>query len=55
VNGNHVVIVKKIEEVNGLLKWTFERQPTKKRLNVSKNVISKFFCVQDPFKKYDEQ
>ncbi len=52
MNGNHVVIVKKIEEVNGLWKRTFERQPTKKRLNVSSNVISKFFsCCQQSFLK----
>ncbi len=49
MDGNHVVIVKKIEEVNGLWKGTFQRQPTKKRFNVSNNVISKFFVVKDPF------
>jgi hypothetical protein len=35
VDANHALIVKKIEEeVNGSMKGTFEKQPTKKRPNV---------------------
>ncbi len=51
-DANHVVIVKKIDEkVNGLIKKTFERQPTKKR----PNAIYTFFVVKDLAKKDDEQ
>jgi hypothetical protein len=50
-NANHVVIVKKNDKkVNGLIRRTFERQPTKKR----PNAIYKFFVVKDPFKKDDD-
>jgi hypothetical protein len=35
VDGNHVIIVKKIEEeLNGLIKGTIEKQLAKKRPNV---------------------
>jgi hypothetical protein len=46
VDANHALIVKKIvEEINGPMKGTFEKQPTKKRPNMSRNVISKFFLL----------
>ncbi len=53
---DHVLIVKIFEEeINGPIKETFEKQPTKKRPNVSNNVISKFFIIKDHFKNYDVQ
>jgi hypothetical protein len=56
VDGNHVMIVKKIElELNGLIKRTLEKQLTKKRPNVSDNAISFFFIIKDPFFKNDVQ
>jgi hypothetical protein len=56
VDPNHALIVKKIkEEINGSIKGNFEKQPTKKRPNVLRSVISKLFVVKDPFKKDDEQ
>jgi hypothetical protein len=56
VDGNHAIIVKKIEEeLNGLIKGTLENQLTKKRPNVSNNAISNFFTIKDPFFKNDVQ
>jgi hypothetical protein len=37
------------------MKGIFEKQSKKKRPNVLRSVISKFFVVKDPFKKDDEQ
>jgi hypothetical protein len=54
VDANHGSIAKIFQgEVNNLLKGKEERQPSKKRSNVSRNVISNFFVVKDPFKKDD--
>jgi hypothetical protein len=51
----HVIIIKKIvEKVNGPIKGTFEKKPMDKRPNVLGNAISKFFIVEDIFKKDDE-
>jgi hypothetical protein len=55
VDANHVLIVNNFEEVNGPIRGSLEKQPTKKRPNVSRNEISKFFVVKDPFKNDDEQ
>jgi hypothetical protein len=46
---------KNFEEVNGPIIFCFERQPTKRRLNVSSSTISKFFAIKNPFKNDDEQ
>jgi hypothetical protein len=51
IDVDHVVLVKRFEEVNSPLINVFERQPTKKRPNVSNFEISKFFGAKDPFKK----
>jgi hypothetical protein len=42
VNSNHFNVLRKFEEVNYLLKEK-ERQPSKKRPNISSNSISSFF------------
>lgn len=43
------------EEVNDVIKGPLDRQPTKKRQNVARNVISKKKkSIKDPFKKDDE-
>jgi hypothetical protein len=42
-------------EVNGPIKIVFEKQPTKKRPNVSSNATFKFFAIKNPFKNDDEQ
>jgi hypothetical protein len=56
VDANHALIVQKFEEeINGSMKGIFEKQPTNKRPNVLKSLISKFVVVKDPFKKDDEQ
>jgi hypothetical protein len=53
VDANHALIVKKIvEEINGPMKGTFEKQPTKKRPNMSRNVISKFFLLSKILQSY---
>jgi hypothetical protein len=51
VDCDHVIIVKKLEEeVNALVvRGPFERQLAKIKINISKNVISKFFFVKDLF------
>jgi wobble nucleotide-excising tRNase len=54
VDVDHGSIAKIFEgEVNSLLRGKKERQPSKKRSNVFRNVISNFFVVKDPFKKDD--
>jgi hypothetical protein len=51
VDGDHVVIVKKIEEIiNALIKATFENNQ-KKVLNVSRNEIFKVLFYQRSFFK----
>jgi hypothetical protein len=47
--------VNNFEEVNGPIEGSLEKQPTKKRRNVSCNERSKFLVVKDPFKNDDEQ
>jgi hypothetical protein len=52
VDANHAILVKIFEEeVNFPLKNILEKQPTKKRPNVSNFKISEFFGAKDPFKK----
>jgi len=53
VNVDHSNVLKKIErEVNFLLREE-EKQPSKKRSNISFNSISSFFFAREPFKKED--
>jgi len=53
VDADHVVLEKRFEEkVNFPLRNILEKQPTKKRPNVSNFEISKFFGAKDHFKKY---
>jgi len=52
VDVDHVVLVKRFKDMNSPLINVFERQPTKKRPNVSNFEILKFFGAKDPFKKY---
>jgi hypothetical protein len=48
----HVLIIKKIEEeVNGLIRGFFERQPTNQMFNVLSNAIFNFLFVNDLSKK----
>jgi hypothetical protein len=55
VDYDHATIVKNSEEeVNVLVKRPFERQLTKKRMNVSRSAISKFVFVKDIFLNDDE-
>jgi hypothetical protein len=52
VNIDHALILNFFEEeINGPIRGTFERQPTKKRFCVLDNAIFKFFVVKDPFKR----
>jgi hypothetical protein len=52
VDANCAILVKRFEEeVNSPLRNVFERQPTKKKPNVSNFEISKFFGAKDPCKK----
>jgi len=51
VNSNHLNILKKIEEEINCPLTENERQPSKKRLNVSSNSIFSFFIANEPFKK----
>jgi hypothetical protein len=51
VDIDHSIIFKNIEEVNSLMKRNLEKQPTKKRSNVSNSSISIFFASKDLFKK----
>jgi hypothetical protein len=55
VDANHILIVNFFEkEVNGLIKKIHEKQPTKKRSNVSNNARFNFFAIKVPFKRNDE-
>jgi hypothetical protein len=50
VDYDHATIFKNSEEeVNVLVKDPFEKQLTKKKMNVSKSAISKFVFVKDIF------
>jgi hypothetical protein len=50
VDGNHVTIVKRIEDkVNGLIKGILEKQLAKKRPNASDNAISNFLLSKIQF------
>jgi hypothetical protein len=55
VNSDHLNIFLKFEKkINCPLKGN-ERQPSKKKPNVSSNSISSFFVAKKPFKKDDVQ
>jgi hypothetical protein len=55
VNSNHCNIFRFFEkQVNYRLKEN-ERQPSKKRPNISSNSISSFFATKEPFKKDEVQ
>jgi hypothetical protein len=55
INSNHPNIFLKFEEkINCPLKEN-EKQPSKKRPNVSSNYMSSFFVAKKPFKKEDMQ
>jgi hypothetical protein len=54
VDSDDVIIVKRIEEENVLVRGPFEKQLAKKLIYVSRSVIFKFFSIKDPFKKDDE-
>ncbi len=49
VDSDHATIVKKIEEKINLVSGPIERQFAKKRMNVSRSAMSKFFSIKDPF------
>ncbi len=52
---DHATIVKIFEEeVNALVKGPFEKQLTKKTMNVLGSAISKLFFVKDSFLNDDE-
>ncbi len=56
VDANHVVLANRFEEeMNSPLGKILEKQPTKKRPNVSNFEISKFFGVKDLLKRDDVQ
>ncbi len=55
VDSDHTTIIKKIEEkVNVLVRGPIERQLAKKRMNVLRNVISKFFPIKNPLNQDNE-
>jgi len=49
VDSDHATIVKKIEEKVNLVRGLIKRYFAKKRMNVSRSAISKFFSIKDPF------
>jgi hypothetical protein len=49
VNSNHLNILKKFEKKYHYLLRENERQPPKKKSNVSSNSISSFFTTKEPF------
>ncbi len=54
VDANKVLIVNFFEkEVNGPMRKSHEKQPTKKMPNVSNNAILKVFAIKVPFKSDD--
>jgi hypothetical protein len=54
VDADHSFITPMFEEkMNYLLKSTKEKQPSKKRINPSGRLISKFFSIKHTFKKED--
>jgi hypothetical protein len=56
VDVEHGLFAEKLdEEVNNLVKTQVEKQPTKKRQNVSSSKFSKFFFPKFPYKKDELQ
>jgi hypothetical protein len=54
VDVEHILIAKRFEkEMNNVLKVFEERQPSKKRVNMSRGAILNFFFMEDSFKKED--
>jgi len=54
VLSNHLEIANFLEkEMNNPLKKELERQPVKKKHNLSRVIIFNFFATKDPFKKDD--
>jgi hypothetical protein len=49
MHADHMLIVKKFEEVNNSMKQTKERHLANKIVNISRGSISKVFIVKDYF------